>query len=269
MLKPGGILGIVDHRLPESRRRRARTDQRLHQDVDGSPAGRSGGIPARRLVRDQRQSQRHRRLAGRRLDPAAIARAEGQGPRKVPGDRRERPHDAQVRETAIGSSQRENSCRRSALCADVPGPEQPTGPPLARPGRAHISIASRRSREGRAHVSAAAFLRRPDRAVQPGEGGDEEAVQLEDAGTRADPVGRFAVPDPAGPRPGQADEASPLADPRNEPRAVHGNDVGRRRPGADPADRREIPVPVQREGQAGDRAVESRPCPAGSRPGAR
>ncbi len=48
MLKPGGTLGVVEHRLPEERRSGAGEDVRLHQGLDGAADGRGGGLPARR-----------------------------------------------------------------------------------------------------------------------------------------------------------------------------------------------------------------------------
>ena len=63
MLKPGGVLGIEDHRLPESADAAARAHQRLHQDLDRHPPRRTGRVQAGRPERDQRQSQGHRRLA--------------------------------------------------------------------------------------------------------------------------------------------------------------------------------------------------------------
>ena len=73
MLKPGGVLGIEDHRLPESAERRARARQRLYQDLDRRPPRRAGRVQARRLERDQRQSQGHGRLGEWRVDAAALA----------------------------------------------------------------------------------------------------------------------------------------------------------------------------------------------------
>ncbi len=74
MLKPGGMLGIVDHRLAGERQRRARAQQRLHQGIDRAPARRAGRLPLRRRVRSECQPEGQRRLAGGRLDASAVAR---------------------------------------------------------------------------------------------------------------------------------------------------------------------------------------------------
>ena len=75
MLRPGGTLGVVDHRLPGKRRRRARAEQRLCEGLDRPPPRRGRRLPPRRRLRDQRQPARHRRLAARGLDAAAALSA--------------------------------------------------------------------------------------------------------------------------------------------------------------------------------------------------
>ena len=45
MLKPGGTLGVVEHRLPENADAAREQKQRLRQGLDRPPAGRSGRLP--------------------------------------------------------------------------------------------------------------------------------------------------------------------------------------------------------------------------------
>ena len=94
VLKPGGTLGVVDHRAkpdqPAAEMKRAAT----------CPRPTSSRWPKRRRLqaagqeRDQRQPARHQGLSGRRLDPAAAPGQGRRGSRQVPGHRRKRPHDA-------------------------------------------------------------------------------------------------------------------------------------------------------------------------------
>jgi predicted methyltransferase len=88
-LKPGGVLGVVDHRG---------RPQPGSADEIGLPApglrhraDREGRLSPRRRLGGQRQPERHERPPRGRVDPAADLPPEGPGPREVPGDRRERP----------------------------------------------------------------------------------------------------------------------------------------------------------------------------------
>ncbi len=70
-LKPGGVLGIVEHRAPEIHGGGPRGDERLHEGVDGQGARRRCGVQVRRRIGDQLESEGHPRLSQGRLDPAA------------------------------------------------------------------------------------------------------------------------------------------------------------------------------------------------------
>src|SRR3546814_3326915 len=59
---------------------------------------RGRGLQAGGRKRDQRQSQGPQGLSEGRLDAAAVAHRRRQGPRKISGDRRIGPHDAEIRE---------------------------------------------------------------------------------------------------------------------------------------------------------------------------
>ncbi len=92
MLKPGGVLGIEDHRLPE--------------DASAEREKSSGYIKVS-TVRAERKPEGHDRLEGGRVDAATDLRPRRYRPREVRGDRRERPHDAEVHQAQeIGSSLR-------------------------------------------------------------------------------------------------------------------------------------------------------------------
>ena len=101
MLKPGGMLGVEEHRLPESadiaREKKSgyvkiSTVRRLAEaagfrfvgssEINANPSG-------------------HQGLSRGRVDAAADPDAEGQGSRQICRDRRERPDDAQVRQAAL------------------------------------------------------------------------------------------------------------------------------------------------------------------------
>jgi len=93
VLKPGGTLGVVEHRASA--------------DVaDGDKSGYVGQqqviAMARCAGRDQRQPQGHQGPSQRRLDAAAKQRPRGRGRCEVPGDRRKRPDDAALREAGPG-----------------------------------------------------------------------------------------------------------------------------------------------------------------------
>src|SRR3546814_13305886 len=61
---------------------------------------RGRGLQAGGRKRDQRQSQGPQGLSEGRLDAAAVAHRRRQGPRKISGDRRIGPHDAEIREAS-------------------------------------------------------------------------------------------------------------------------------------------------------------------------
>ena len=71
MLKPGGVLGVVDHRLPESASDERERNSGYIKVSTVRRLAEAGRLPPRRVVGNQRQSARHRRLARRRVDPAA------------------------------------------------------------------------------------------------------------------------------------------------------------------------------------------------------
>ena len=75
MLKPGGVLGIVDHRLPESASAERETTSGYVKVSTVRALAEEAGFKFAGAVGDQRQSQGHRRLARRRVDAAAVARA--------------------------------------------------------------------------------------------------------------------------------------------------------------------------------------------------
>ena len=71
MLKPGGVLGIERSPPAGKCERRTREIERLCQGVDGTRTGRGGRVQVRRSLRGQRESKRHDRVAGRRVDASA------------------------------------------------------------------------------------------------------------------------------------------------------------------------------------------------------
>ena len=94
MLKPGGVLGIEDHRLPES----ASAERERESGYIKVSTVRALAEKAGFRFRDQCQPEGHDGLAGRRVDFAADVRARRQGQGEVRRHRRERPHDAAVRQ---------------------------------------------------------------------------------------------------------------------------------------------------------------------------
>ena len=101
MLRPGGTLGVVDHRLPEDAdAERERTSGYVKVSTVRRLAE-AAGFRLVDVVRGQRQSRRHSRLARRRLDPAARAPPRRARPRALSRHRRKRPHDSALRETGI------------------------------------------------------------------------------------------------------------------------------------------------------------------------
>ncbi len=97
-LKPGGILGVVDHRAnPNAPEDLKASSGYVRQDYIVKLAEQAG-FKLAGAVRDQCQSSRRPQSSSRRVDVAADAAAERQGPRQVPRDRRERSDDAEVRQ---------------------------------------------------------------------------------------------------------------------------------------------------------------------------
>ena len=101
MLKPGGVLGVVDHRLPESRDTAEEKKTGYLKTLDYCRVGNRRRVQARRRKRGQRQREGYRRSPGGCLDVAARVPPQGHRPREICRDRRERPHDAEVREAQI------------------------------------------------------------------------------------------------------------------------------------------------------------------------
>ena len=98
-LKPGGVLGVVEHRAAPGTSVEQAMGTGYMTEAMVIEAGRSRGLRARGEERDQRQPARHPRSPQGCVDAAALARAGRHGPREVPRDRRERPHDAALSQT--------------------------------------------------------------------------------------------------------------------------------------------------------------------------
>ena len=100
-LKPGGVLGVVDHRakpgtdLATMKKSGYLTEALVIELAQGA------GFVLEGQERGQRQSARHRRPPQRRVDAAAIERPRSGGRREVQGDRRKRPDDAAVPQAAV------------------------------------------------------------------------------------------------------------------------------------------------------------------------
>ena len=97
-LKPGGVFGVVDHRLPASRVQDPKASQRLPAPGLCRAAGRERRLHPGCGFGDQRQPQGRRRPRRRGLGAAAHLRQQGQGPLALRRHRRERPHDVEVRQ---------------------------------------------------------------------------------------------------------------------------------------------------------------------------
>ena len=98
MLKPGGTLGVAEHRLPESA---DPAREKTSGYIKVSTVRRLAEAAGFRLVgveRDQRQSRRHQGPSQRRLVASAEPSRQGGGPRALSRHRRERPDDPEVRE---------------------------------------------------------------------------------------------------------------------------------------------------------------------------
>ena len=97
-LKPGGTLGIVEHRLPESADDAKMKDSGYMKPSYIRENGRSRRLPLCRHVGSQRQPQGHQGLSQGRLDPAAQLCRRRQGQGKVHRHRRIGPRDDEVRQ---------------------------------------------------------------------------------------------------------------------------------------------------------------------------
>ena len=106
VLKPGGVLGVVDHRAADGADVEKIEGHGLPADRLRDQARDRCRFQAQGAERDQRESEGHQGLREGRLDAAADLRARRQGSRQVRRDRRVRPHDAEVRQggTATRSS---------------------------------------------------------------------------------------------------------------------------------------------------------------------
>ena len=97
-LKPGGVLGIVDHRGRDDKPQDPLAKSGyVRQDV-AIGLIEAAGFKFVGELRGQRQSEGHKGLFRRRLGAAADLSAEGPGPREIRRDRRERPLHAEIRE---------------------------------------------------------------------------------------------------------------------------------------------------------------------------
>ena len=103
VLKPGGVLGVVDHRAADG------ADFEKVKDTGYLPTdyviklATDAGFKLKAQERDQRQSEGHQGLREGRLDAAADVRARRQGSRQVRRDRRVGSHDAEVRQGAAAT----------------------------------------------------------------------------------------------------------------------------------------------------------------------
>ena len=73
MLKPGGTLGVVDHRLPEEADDARQLTSGYVKVSTVRRLAEAAGFQLCRSERDQCQSQGHQGLCRRRLDTAAVA----------------------------------------------------------------------------------------------------------------------------------------------------------------------------------------------------
>ncbi len=70
-LKPGGILGIEEHRGPNDKPQDPKAENGYVREDYTIALAKKAGFVLRRLIRYQRQSKRHEELGGRRVDIAA------------------------------------------------------------------------------------------------------------------------------------------------------------------------------------------------------
>ena len=110
-LKPGGVLGVVDHRWPDPDDRGSARAQRLHLRAARRRVCRGRGLRARRRLGRQQQSAGHARLSRRGLDVAAGSRARRARPRQVSRDRRVGPLHVEVREARVTAARRRQAER--------------------------------------------------------------------------------------------------------------------------------------------------------------
>ena len=102
-LKPGGILGVEEHRgRPDQPQDPMAKSGYVRQDTVVALGG-EGRFPAGRKLGGQRQPQGYQGLPRRRVGPAADVPAQRQGSRPLRGDRRERPHAAEVQQALTGA----------------------------------------------------------------------------------------------------------------------------------------------------------------------
>jgi predicted methyltransferase len=93
VLRPGGVLGVVQHRASDSAGHRGDGPQRLRHRAVHHRAVPGGRLRLRGELGRQPQPPRPPRLPGRGLDPPSGPPPRRRGPRALRGDRRERPDD--------------------------------------------------------------------------------------------------------------------------------------------------------------------------------
>ena len=97
VLKPGGTLGVVEHRLPEEAEdAKQLTSGYVKVSIVRQLAEKAGSNSSDRARLTPTQG--HQGSSRGRLDASADTRAGRQGPRELPRHRRERPHDAEIRQ---------------------------------------------------------------------------------------------------------------------------------------------------------------------------
>ena len=119
-MKPGGTLGVVEHRLPEAADDARQLTSGYVKVSTVRRLAEQAGFKFVGIERDQRQSQGHGRLSRGRLDTSPHPRAWRQGPGEISGDRRKRPDDPEVRQTELAQTQlaaMATSARRQAIRA--------------------------------------------------------------------------------------------------------------------------------------------------------
>ena len=113
VLKPGGVLGVVEHRASSDKPQDPKAKSGYVRRGLRDPARREGRLRAGGDVRDQRQPEGHQGLRGRRLDAAADAATGREGQGEVSRDRRERPLHAALPQAGLG-----RGCRRGRGAGD-------------------------------------------------------------------------------------------------------------------------------------------------------
>ena len=97
-LKPGGVLGVVDHRGRTDLTQEAQMKNGYVREDYAIALIEKAGFRLAGALRSQRQPEGHEGPPRGRLDAAADLSPEGPGPREVRGDRRERSLHAEVRQ---------------------------------------------------------------------------------------------------------------------------------------------------------------------------